>query len=117
MAEALDAERGTVCSAWGVRHRTLRATLKEVYGARGHTLRELISGCPFYASLGALPAGAPAAWAANDLPYALIPLIRLADERNVPVPMHRAAVTVLSNGLGIDPWPHAPTLSDIGVTS
>lgn len=117
MAEVLDAERGAVCRAWDVRHRTLRQTLQEVYGARGDTLRQLIAGCPFYAALGALPSGAPAAWASNDLPYALVPLIRLAEARNVLVPMHRAAVTVLSHGLGIDPWPQAPTLDDIGVTS
>lgn len=117
IAEALDTERGAVCRAWGVRHHTLRETLREVYGARGGSLRELIADCAFYASLGALPCGAPAGWARNDLPYALVPLIRLAEARNVLVPMHRAAVMVLSHGLGIEPWAQAPSLTDIGATS
>ena len=117
IAEALDTERGAVCRAWGIRHRTLHETLREVYGARGDTVRELIADCPFYASLGNLPSGAPAGWARNDLPYALVPLIRLAEARNVMVPMHRAAVTLLSHGLGIEPWAQAPSLIEIGATS
>lgn len=117
LAQALDTERGAVCRAWSVRHRTLNQTLADIYGARGSTLRELISDCAFYASLGMLPAGAPAQWARNDLPYGLIPLIRLAEARKVPVPMHRAAVAVLSVALGIDPWAQALTLPDIGAAS
>lgn len=116
LAEALDVERGAVCRAWDIRHRTLHQALQDIYGAKGSTLRELISDCAFYASLGALPSAAPAQWARNDLPYALVPLIRLAERRNVAVPMHRAAVTVLSTALGLDPWAQAPTLLDIGAT-
>lgn len=117
LAEALDAERGAVCRAWGVRHRTLYQTLTDTYGAKGSNVRELISNCAFYTSLGALPAFAPAQWARIDLPFALIPLIRMAQARGIPVPMHQAAVTVLSVALNLDPWAHALTLSDIGAIS
>jgi opine dehydrogenase len=114
IAEVLDAERGAVCQAWGIRYRRLQETLREVYGARGSTLCELIADCPFYASLGALPATAPAGWARGDLTYALVPVISLAQARKVPVPMHEAAVTTLSCAFDIDPWSQAPTLTEIG---
>ena len=114
LAEALDAERGAVCRAWGVRYRSLHDTLREVYGARGSTLCELIADCPFYAALGALPATAPAGWARLDLTYALVPLIGLAQARHVPVPMHQAAVATLSCAFGLEPWSQAPTLTEIG---
>jgi opine dehydrogenase len=115
LAEALDGERGAVCRAWGVRHRSLRDTLAAVYGASGRTLQQAIAGCPFYAFLGALPAAAPRRWAETDLPFALVPLIRLADERGVPVPLHRAAVAVLAAAFELDPWAQAHTLPDLGV--
>ncbi len=114
IAQALDSERGEVCRAWGIRHRSLPDTLREVYGARGDTLCDLITHCPFYASLGALPAGAPAGWARIDLPYALVPLIGLAQARQVPVPMHQAAVAMLSCGLDLEAWAQAPTPMEIG---
>jgi len=117
LAQALDDERGAACAAWNVRHRSLQQALVDIYGAKGSTLRELIADCAFYASLGALPSAAPAQWARNDLPYGLIPLIHLAESRNVLVPMHRAAVAVLSVALGINPWAQALTLSDIGAAA
>ena len=116
LAETLDAERGAVCTAWGVRHQTLLETLGVLYGARGHTLREAIASCGFYAGLGALPARAPQGWAGTDLPYALVPLIRLAQARGVDVPLHRAAVAALSAAFNLDPWAAAPSLHDLGVT-
>ncbi|MFN0162585.1 MAG: NAD/NADP octopine/nopaline dehydrogenase family protein [Burkholderiales bacterium] len=115
LAEALDAERAAVCAAWGVRWRSLRDTIGALYGARGNTLREAISDCPFYAGLGALPARAPAGWARTDLPFALAPLVRLAGARSVAVPLHRAVLTVLGTVFDLDPWAYAPTLNDLGV--
>ena len=115
LAEALDAERAAVCRAWGVRHRSLRESLAVIYGATGATLREAIANCPFYARLGALPSAAPRRWARTDLPFALVPLVRLAEARGVATPMHRAAIAVLGTAFDIDPWPEAPTLRQLGV--
>jgi opine dehydrogenase len=116
LAEALDEERGAVCRAHGVRHRTLPATLAALYGATGRTVREAVASCPFYAALGPLPARAPEGWARVDLPFALVPLVRLAEARGIAVPVHRGVVAVLSAAFGLDPWPAAPTLDDLGVT-
>jgi hypothetical protein len=113
IAEALDTERGAVCRAHGVRHRTLSDTLAALYGATGRTVRDAIASCPFYAALGPLPARAPEGWAGVDLPFALVPLIRLAEARRVAVPVHRGVIAVLSAAFGLDPWPNAPTLDDL----
>ena len=116
LATALDAERGAVCTAWGVRRRSLRDTLVALYGAPGSTLREAITGCSFYAGLGALPARAPEGWARTDLRYALAPFLRLADAVAVAVPLHRAVLTLLATVFDLDPWAGAPTLHDLGVS-
>jgi len=115
LAESLDKERGQVCRAWGVRHQSLRESLAVIYGATGETLQQSIANCPFYARLGPLPAAAPRRWAETDLPFALVPFIRLAEARDLAVPMHRAAVAVLGAAFELDPWPDAPTLRNLGV--
>lgn len=115
LAEALDAERELVCRAWGVRYRSLRESLAVIYGATGETLQQAIANCPFYAGLGALPAVAPRRWAETDLPFAVVPLIRLAEARGVAVPMHRAAVAVLAAAFELNPFHEAPTLRNLGV--
>ncbi|MEN9630600.1 MAG: hypothetical protein RJA10_3828, partial [Pseudomonadota bacterium] len=96
LALTLDAERGAVCRAHGVRHRTLVQTLQSLYGAQGTTPRQAIADCPFYRQLGELPARAPAQWARIDLPYALIPVVRLARARGLAVPVHEGVIAVLA---------------------
>ena len=79
-------------------------------------MRDAIASCPFYASLGPLPNGAPRGWAKVDLPYTLIPLVKLAEARGMAVPLHRGVIAALSAAFGFEPWDEAPTLDDLGVT-
>jgi opine dehydrogenase len=115
LALALDAERGSVCRAYGVRHRGLVQTVQALYGGGGTTPRQAIADCPFYQQLGELPALAPAQWARIDLPYALIPVVRLGHARGLALPVHEGVIAVLSTAFAMDPWPSALTLDDLGV--
>jgi opine dehydrogenase len=110
LAEAMDAERGRICRAYGVRHRTLPAAIDHYYGTRGDGVQESVLNCASYQSI---PAGAPTTWRGwecVDVPYAIVPLVLLAEQAGVGAPLHRALAEILGNVLGIDPWACGPSL-------
>ncbi|MGE0802078.1 MAG: NAD/NADP octopine/nopaline dehydrogenase family protein [Lautropia sp.] len=113
LSEALDAERGRVCAAHGVRYRTLPAAIDHYYGTSGNGIYEAILNCAAYQGFGAAPATTWRGWESIDVPYAIVPLVRLAEQAGVPVPLHRAMAEILGVVLGIDPWAARPTLADM----
>ncbi len=110
LADALDAERGAVCRAYGIRHRTLPQALHAYYGARGATAAEAVADCAFYNALTSLPADSWRRWLAVDVPYAIVPLVRLGAARRVPTPLHEALAAVFSALFGRDLAAEAPDI-------
>jgi len=113
LAEALDAERGRVCHAYGVRHRTLPAAIDHYYGTSGVSVYEAVLNCAAYQSFGAYPSTTWRGWESVDVPYAIVPLVRLADQAGLAAPLHRALAEIFGVLLGIDPWAAGPTLQDM----
>jgi opine dehydrogenase len=110
LAEAMDEERGRICQAYGVRHRTLTAAIDHYYGTSGDSVQEAVLNCAFYQSV---RPGAPTTWrgwAAVDVPYAIVPLVLLAEQAGIGAPLHRSLAEILGNVLGIDPWTCGPSL-------
>jgi hypothetical protein len=107
----MDAERGRICAAYGVRHRTLPAAIDHYYGTRGERVHEAVLNCASYQSI---PAGAPTTWRgweAVDLPYAIVPLVLLAQQAGIEAPLHRSLAEILGVVLGMDPWTSGPSLA------
>ena len=115
LAEALDAERGRVCAAYGVRHRTLPAAIDHFYGTSGSGAYEAIRNCAAYQSFGAHPSSIWREWQAVDVPYAIVPLVRLAEQVGIGAPLHRAVAEIFGTLLGIEPWSSRPTLEDMAL--
>lgn len=116
LAEAMDAERGRICQAYGVRHRSLPAAIDAFYGTSGESAQEAVRQCASYQSI---PAGAPntwRGWESVDVPYAIVPLVRLAEQAGVPAPIHRALAEILGTVLGMDPWAVSPPLEAMGLS-
>lgn len=115
LAAALDAERGRVCLALGVRHQSLPAALKTLYGTTGDTPGEAVAQCGFYARLGALSADSWRRWVRQDLPFAIIPLLRLAGLAGVAAPLHQGVASIFAALLGEGAADAAPSLNDLGI--
>lgn len=110
LAEAMDKERGRICEAYGVRHRSLQAAIDHYYGTSGESVQESILNCDFYQ--GVRP-GAPTTWRGwetVDVPYAIVPLVLLAEQAGIAAPLHRSLAEILGTLLAIDPWSAGPSL-------
>jgi opine dehydrogenase len=110
LAEALDAERGRVCAAYGIRHRTLPAAIGHYYGTSGTGVYESILNCAAYQSFGSFPASTWRGWESVDVPYAVVPLVRLAEQAGIATPLHRALAEIFGALIGFDPWTAGPSL-------
>ena len=110
LAESLDAERGRVCAAYGVRHRTLPVAIRHYYGTSGTGVYESILNCAAYQSFGSFPGSTWRGWESIDVPYAIVPLVRLAEQAGIAAPLHRALAEIFGALIGFDPWTAGPTL-------
>jgi len=114
LAEALDAERARICAAYGIRHHPVWAAIDDYYGTDGKvTYTEAVSASPFYQALSPMAPGKWRDWELDDVPYAIVPVVRLAEQAGVACPLHRAISEVLGTLLGIDPWSSGPTLAQM----
>ena len=113
VAEALDAERGAICAAWGVPHRPLDQTIAALYGATGRGALETVRNCPFYAGLAPQDPLLWRRWLAVDVPYALRPAAALGAARGIATPLHAGLAAIFDAVLGgTSP---ALTLHDLGL--
>lgn len=115
LAAALDAERGRVCAAYGVRHRTLPEALAAHYGAPATGHLEALRDCPYYRSLTAHAPEIWRFWLGTDIPFAAVPLVRLARQAGVDVPLHSGLAEMFRAVLGVPAWDQAPMLADLGL--
>jgi len=114
LGDALDAERGRVCEAYGIAHTTMPAAIEQYYGMRGKDFYEAMQN-PVYRSFPDFPADIWREWAMDDVPYAIVPLVLLAEQAGIEAPLHRACAEILGVLLKIDPWKSGPTLAAMGL--
>ena len=112
LGDALDAERKLVCEAYGVEHTPMAKAIEQYYGFRSNTFYEAMQN-PVYKSFPAFQPDIWRTWASDDLPYAIVPCVQLADQAGVAVPLHRAFAEILGVLLAVDPWKCGPSLADM----
>lgn len=112
LGDALDAERKRVCEAYGVTHTPMAKAIEQYYGYKSGNFFEAMHN-PVYKSFPAFQPDIWRSWAADDLPYAIVPCVQLADQAGIAVPLHRAFAEVLGVLLGVDTWKYGPSLKDM----
>jgi hypothetical protein len=111
LADALDAERGAVCRAHGVRHRRLPEALAAYYGATGDTAFDAVASCDFYNALTRLPADSWRRWLVVDVPYAILPLVQLAASKGIGAPLHAGLAALFGALFGREFGREAPDIA------
>lgn len=114
LGDALDAERGRVCEAYGIAHTSMPAAIDQYYWMRGKDFYEAMQN-PVYRSFPDFPPDVWREWSMDDVPYAIVQLVMLAEQAGMQVPLHRACAEILGVLLEIDPWKSGPTLADMGL--
>ena len=112
LGDALDAERKRVCEAYGVAHTPMAKAIEQYYGFRSTTFYEAMHN-PVYKSFPAFQPDVWRTWAADDVRYAVVPCVQLADQAGISVPLHRAFAEICGVLLGVDPWTWRPSLADM----
>jgi opine dehydrogenase len=112
LGDALDAERKRVCEAYGVEHTPMAQAIEQYYGYRSSTFYEAMQN-PVYKSFPPFQPDVWRTWAADDLPYAIVPCVQLAEQAGIEVPLHRAFAQILGVLLGVDAWTCGPSLADM----
>lgn len=112
LGDALDAERKRVCEAYGVEHTPMAKAIDHYYGYKADTFYEAMHN-PVYKSFPAFQPDVWRTWSMDDLPYAIVPCVQLADQAGIAVPLHRAFAEVMGVLLGVDAWTCGPSLADM----
>jgi opine dehydrogenase len=112
LGEALDAERKLVCEAYGVEHTPMAKAIAQYYGFKSNTFYEAMQN-PVYKSFPPFQPDVWRTWVSDDLPYAIVPCVQLADQAGISLPLHRAFAQIFGVLLGVDPWKCGPSLTDM----
>jgi opine dehydrogenase len=112
LGDALDAERKRVCEAYGVEHTPMAVAIDQYYGYKSNTFFEAMHN-PVYKSFPAFQPDVWRTWAADDLPFAIVPCVQLAEQAGIAVPLHRSFAEILGVLLGVNPWKWGPSLADM----
>jgi len=112
LGDALDAERKRVCEAYGVVHTPMAKAIDQYYGYKSNTFYEAMHN-PVYKSFPPFQPDIWRSWASDDLPYAIVPCVQLAEQAGIAVPLHRAFGEILGVLLAVDTWKYGPSLADM----
>jgi opine dehydrogenase len=112
LGDALDAERKLVCEAYGVKHTPMAKAIEQYYGFRSGNFYEAMQN-PVYKSFPPFQPDIWHVWASDDLPYAIVPCVQLAEQAGIAAPLHRGLAEILGVLLGVDPWKCGPSLADM----
>lgn len=113
---ALDVERGHICAAYGVRHRSVPEALGAHYGGPVDDHLTALQGCPYYRMLSPHPADIWRFWLPTDIAFGVVPMVRLAEQAGIGAPLHRGVVETFAALLGTAPWAEAPSLEALGLS-
>ena len=116
LSATLDAERRAVCAAYDVPWKSLPEYLADYYGAKGESAEEAVASTNYYQELPPYDAGAWRRWMLSDIPFAYVPLARFAEAAGVPVPLHRAAIAMVSAMLAHDFEKDGPSLDTMAIS-
>ncbi|AYD04025.1 NAD/NADP octopine/nopaline dehydrogenase family protein [Neorhizobium sp. NCHU2750] len=95
MVEALDAERLAVATAYGVKVRTVYDHYHLTFGFEpGLTLAEMAAAVHEKRKGPPGPVSLDTRFITEDVPFGIVPVIALAEKQGVPVPLHKAGLTV-----------------------
>ena len=95
MVEAVDQERCRVAAAFDVPFTILQDQLKNFYGLEGETVYEVVSHSHVHRDQ-ITPRNADHRYITEDVPYGLVPILRLARMSGFEVPATQAIVTMAS---------------------
>jgi len=112
LGDALDAERKLVCEAYGVEHTPMARAIEQYYGYTSSSFYEAMHN-PVYKSFPPFQPDIWRAWASDDLPYAIVPCVQLAEQAGIALPLHRAFAEILGVLLGVNAWKCGPSLADM----
>jgi opine dehydrogenase len=112
LGDALDAERKRVCEAYGVTHTPMPQAIEQYYGYRSDSFYEAMQN-PVYKSFPAFHPDIWRTWSSDDLRFAVVPCVQLAEQAGIAVPLHRAFAEILGVLLGVDAWKCGPSLADM----
>lgn len=115
LSKALDAERGRVCRAYGVRFKPFHEQVNELYGASGRNFQEAVAGSKWLQNLPPLPNDVWQTWMRADAPLLHVPFVSLAEHAGEQVPMYRSLVDLLGGILECDFWATGLTLERFGI--
>jgi opine dehydrogenase len=110
LGDALDAERKRVCEAYGVEHTPMAKAIEQYYAFKSNTFYEAMQN-PVYKSFPPFQPDVWRAWSSDDLRYAVVPCVQLAEQAGIAVPLHRAFAEIIGVLLGVDPWTCGPSLA------
>jgi opine dehydrogenase len=97
MIEALDAERLAIAEAYGVKVRTVYDHYYLTFGFEpGMTLAEMAAAVHEKRKGPPGPVSVDTRFITEDVPFGIVPVIALAEKRGVPVPLHKAGLTVVN---------------------
>lgn len=113
--DAVDSERLAVAAALGLADlRSVAQWLASYYGARGSSAYAAIQSCPAYRDF-RWPPSTAIRYVDEDVPFAFVPLVRLAEHLNVPTPVIRGLVDLCGRAFGRDYWAEGPDVHELGI--
>ncbi len=117
LAEAQDREREAVCQAYGVPYISLRDLVKQYSGSTGETLAEAQRNSPFVQKGMTYPVELCIKWIMWDMPFALVPLVSLAEVAGISMPIHRGLINIFGAILETNFWETGATLDKLGLSN
>ncbi|MBI3985323.1 MAG: NAD/NADP octopine/nopaline dehydrogenase family protein [Lentisphaerae bacterium] len=114
--DALDAERRALGSAFGLPDLVSAAGwLHRYYGASGTTAYEAIHSCPAYANF-RWPTATAIHYVHEDVPYAFVPFVSIAQQLGVATPVTRGIVELCGTAFNSDFWAEGPDAAKLGLS-
>ena len=112
--EKIDMEKAELAKRYSLNILSLQETLNKFYGACGDSLYEVISNCYAYKNQVA-PASITSRYVTEDLLFAFVPFVYLANQNSEELPVIRGMVEIGKAATGIDFWKDGLKLEDLGL--
>ena len=115
LTEAQDKEREAACKAYGVPYVPFKDLIKQFCDGTGETMAEAQNNCNFVKISTPFPIDIWARWIGWDMPFALVPLVSLADLAEVSMPIHKGLIHIFGAVMGTDYWETGLTPDRLGL--
>jgi len=112
--DKVDKEKLGLVKRFGLSILSLQESLNKFYGAYGNNLYETISNCYAYKNMVA-PISINSRYVTEDLNFAFVPFVYLADQVSEGLPVIRGMVEIGKAATGINFWEDGLHLEDLGL--